>query len=1004
MASTTPRRSAVLSVLALIAAAALPTSLPEAAAAASSTEAPKPVAGHPLDGRYVVTLTDRPLVAYKGGLKGLAATAPPKNTRVDLGTTAAREYRSHLTQKQNAAAASVGVAIKQRFAVATNGFSAHLTGAQVAQLMAEPGVLSVAREQTYHTLDDRNSTDFLHLSGKDGLWESLGGAAKAGRGVVIGDIDTGIWPESASFAAPALGTAKPTADNPYRPYRSGTTTVMRKADGGTFTGTCQTGEAFTADDCNSKIISARYFGEEWLSFTPPAERADYISARDGNGHGTHTASTAAGDQGTHAVIAGRDFGNISGVAPAASIAVYKALWTNAAGEGSGASADIIAAIDQAVADGVDVINYSVGGTVESSADNPVQNAFRTAAAAGIFIATAGGNSGPEANTLDNTAPWTTTVAAGTIKPYEAAVRLGDGRTFVGASTSVTAAVGPEPLALAADLKVTAASADDAALCKSGTLDPALVKGRIVVCDRGVNARTDKSAEVARAGGVGMILVNVSDMETDADLHSVPTVHLNVPDSSTVRAYAATSGATASLQPDASSGAPYPQVAGFSSRGPALASHGDLLKPDITAPGVGILAAVAPPANRGHDFDFLSGTSMATPHIAGLAALYLSQHPTWSPMAVKSAMMTTATATRTNTGAASTDAYAQGAGEVDPSAMLNPGLVYNSAEHDWLGYLEGLGIDTGTGTAAVDPSDLNYPSIAIGSLVGSQTVTRTVTATVPGTYHARADVPGMRAVVRPSTLHFSKAGQTATFTVKLTLTTGLSGHTATGSLVWRSGSTEVRSPVVVTPWSAVGPKSVTGTGPSGRTTFSVTPGAKRLTLRTGGLYTGTPVRGTVSAADYSANGTSEQNFDFTVPQGGKAGQFFVTPDNPDATLCLFIARYADDGKSAAIVGDVAVMENRPVVSEPDLPPGRYLAAVIDLEDLPGTKSTSFAFQANVVGPHDSTVGTFRAVATTPTVMPGKPVDVTASWSGAPSGQPVTGYVGYGNQAATLVDVG
>jgi len=159
-------------------------------------------------------------------------------------------------------------------------------------------------------------------------------------------------------------------------------------------------------------------------------------------------------------------------------------------------------------------------------------------------------------------------------------------------------------------------------------DPALVTGKIIECDRGIIPRVDKSAEVKRAGGIGMVLVNLTPLDTDADLHTVPTVHLDSTGGVPAKAYAATAGATATLVPGNTSGidTPYPQVAGFSSRGPSLSSNGDILKPDIAAPGVGILASVSPTLDNGRNFDFLSGTSMAAPHIAGLAALYVQRHP------------------------------------------------------------------------------------------------------------------------------------------------------------------------------------------------------------------------------------------------------------------------------------------------------------------------------------------------------------------------------------------
>ncbi|MDX3234491.1 S8 family serine peptidase [Streptomyces sp. ME03-5709C] len=994
MSRVRPAALVAASVFALSLSSAVP-----AQAAPPTGPTPVPVKGQPA-GRYIVTLADRPIAAYRGGVDGIPATAPEAGGKVDVADADAVRYRTHLTEEQRAMAASVGARVKRHYSVVTNGFTADLSAAQAAALVKTPGVLSVTPDTLNKVADDKNSQDLLGLSGRHGLWEALGGTKEAGRGIVIGDIDTGIWPESRSFAAAPLGTAAPTAKDPYRPYRKGDRVVMRKADGGTFTGTCQVGEEFTAGACNSKLISARWFGDAWLAQVPPERREDYVSARDGEGHGTHTASTAAGNSGVDVTVDGQHLGEVSGVAPAAAIAVYKTFWTGKSSTDSGAmSSDIVAAIDQAVADGVDVINYSAGSLLETGPDAPVQGAFRTAAAAGIFVATAAGNAGPDASSLDNVAPWTTTVAASTLAPYEATARLGNGATYVGGSTTVQSALGPKPLVLAEKVKNSAASTSDAALCKDGTLDPAKAAGTIVVCDRGVNPRVDKSQEVKRAGGVGMILVNLSDLDTDGDLHAVPTVHLNTPDATTVRAYAATAGAQASLLPGGKSGQAYPQIAPFSSRGPSLQNNGDLLKPDIAAPGVGILAAVAPASNFGHDFDFLSGTSMATPHVAGLAALYLAKHPTWSPMAVKSAMMTTATATKTASGAESTDVFAQGAGQVQPADMFEPGLVYDSTEKDWLAYLEGLGLDTGTHVKAVDPSDLNYPSIAVGRMVGSQTVTRTVTAVAPGAYRASVSVPGVKATVSPSVLHFDKAGQKATFTVTFELTTGRSGDTVTGDLTWRHGKTAVHSPVVLTPWSLIAPDVVSGPAVSGSASFEVTPGSTSLVPTPRGPVAGTPVHGTVSTD------SPEKYFELTVPEGTEAGQFFVTPDNPEAKLSMIIAYDPGDGQTPYVVGNWALDETRPVVSVPSMKPGKYQAIVMTLGSQPQLGDFPFSLQANLIGPDSTpTAGAYTVTPQRATTTPGVPLTLTASWSGVPSDRPATAYVGYPNGAGTLVTIG
>ncbi|MEZ0072722.1 subtilisin family serine protease [Planotetraspora sp. GP83] len=967
------------------------------AASAAPGTAPSPETGSPesLAGRYIVTLSDKPLATYEGGVPGIAATKPVHGRKVDTTTANAKRYRDHLVEEQATVAAAVGAEPVRNYSVATNGFVADLSGVQALKLMRTPGVVSVARDELHQTMDDKNSTDFLGLSGPNGVWSTLGGTANAGKGVVIGDIDTGIWPESRSLAAPALDSAPPSADDPYRPYLQGTTIVMRKADGGTFTGTCQTGEQFAASACNQKLISARYFGDTWLKQNPPAKRADYVSPRDGQGHGTHTATTAAGNADVDVKIGGRDFGKITGVAPGAAIAVYKALWQGKNGGATGGYlSDIVAAIDQAVADGVDAINYSVGTALETPANSAINLAFLNAASAGIFVSASAGNQGPDRSSMDNTMPWETTVAASTIAPYTGTVELGNGARYTGVSTSLAATVGPKPLVLAESVKNATATVSNASLCSPDSLDPAKVAGTIVVCDRGVIARTIKSAEVKRAGGAGMVLVNLTDSSEDGDLHSVPTVHLNTPHSLDVREYAKTASAQATLVPGGGA-VPYPQIAGFSSRGPSLTNSGDLLKPDIAAPGVSILAAVAPPTNEGQDFAFESGTSMAAPHIAGLAALYLGEHPDWSPSAVKSAMMTTATDTKTATGDANTDLFAQGAGEVTPTRMLNPGLVYDSSEEEWLGYLEGRGVHTGSGVPAITPTQVNYPSIAFGQLLGSRTITRRVTAVTPGVYHAKIDLPGMKATVRPSTLKFDAAGETKEFTVTLTQKTAESGDTTIGSLTWVGGGVAVRSPIVLTPESALAPAQISGTGKDGSVTFTVTPGLSKFPINAYGMVSGPLTPGSVSNF-----GNPEQDFWTTVPEDAKAVEFTARTDNPEAGLTVLVAREIDGKLWFEALSDMVTPDAR--VSLPNPKPGRYFAAVITLGDLPGTTSTPFTFQTNLVNGEDG-AGEITVSPKHPKVTPGEPLRVTASWSNLPSDARHTGYVEFPNGSGTVITV-
>jgi subtilisin family serine protease len=996
-----PRRRAIARGAAALAVSLAAVCSGAPARAADSPLTLEPVSGHLPAGRYIVTLADAPVALYKGGVNGMAATAPSRAGKVDTGSNAARRYRSYLQDRQSRTAASVGAEVRGRYTVVTNGFTAKLTAVQAARLSRQPGVLRVSPDGWNKVSDDTRSTDVMGLSGPHGVWSALGGTAKSGKGVVVGVIDTGVWPESASFAAPALGTAPPTAQDPYRPYRKGDVIRMKKADGSTFTGMCQSGEEFTAAVCNTKLVGARYFGDAWLATTPPDQRDDYVSPRDREGHGTHTASTAAGKANVQVTVAGKDFGRISGVAPGAAVAAYKALWRSKGGGAGGADSDIVAAIDQAVADGVDVINYSAGALLESPLDAPVQQAFRAATQAGVFVSTAAGNSGPASGWIDNTAPWTTTVAASTMATPEATVKLGDGRTFVGASITVDEELGPKPLMLSADVRTAEAETSAAELCQDGTLDPAKTAGKVIVCDRGVNSRVSKSAEVARAGGVGMVLVNVSDLETDGDIHTLPTVHLNVPAAGKVRDYAATSGATVSLEPGGSTGTPYPQIAQFSSRGPSGVNKGALIKPDVTAPGVAVLAAVAPPGHQDHDFDFMSGTSMAAPQVAGLAALYFGVHPTWSPMAVKSALMTTATDTKTAAGGTNTDPYAQGSGEVEPTAMLNPGLVYDSSDRDWLAYEEGLGMDTGSGVAAIAPSDLNYPSISVDQLLGSRTLTRTLTSVRPGVYKAAVKLPGFRAEVKPSTLHFTRAGQTAKVGITLTRSTAASGVPVTGSLTWTgSGHVSVCSPIVVTPQGLLAPGRIAGSGSSGSVSYSVTPGTEKLTLTAYAPVSGVPVHGEVSEKNQHT-----QDFVVTVPEGTKAGEFLVTADHPEDNLYVSVAPLNADG-SPGPGGQLSDYEHRAHVGLTNMKPGKYAVSVFSpwYDGAPFASDIEFDLQANLVGAGTPTTGTFAVSPTHPVTKPGVSLPVTGTWSGVDTSRPATAYVAYPDGTGTLVSIG
>jgi subtilisin family serine protease len=826
---------------------------------------------------YIVQMLESPAVAYGGGVSGLAATKPGKGKKLDPSSSAVTKYSAHLESKHDQALAKVGGGTKvYDYSISYNGFTANLTEAQAQKLENVAGVVAVTKD-TLRTVDTSSTPDFLGLTATGGLWDQLGGAtgggkkgaAGPGENVVIGVIDSGIWPESQSFSDRKNG--KLVYQNiPHRNFP------------------CQEGEGFTEEDCNKKLIGAQFFNAAWGgSAALEAERPwEFQSPRDYNGHGTHTASTSGGNNGVPATGAAAAFGKVSGMAPRARIAAYKALWSTQDGAtASGFNSDLVAAIDTAVADGVDVINYSISGTTSNFLD-PAEVSFLFAADAGVFVSASAGNSGPTTGTVAHPSPWITTVAAGTHnRDGVGSVTLGNGVTHNGAS--VANAVGPAPLINSEDVGLAGADPTALALCftagnNGGTpvLDPAKVAGKIVVCDRGVNARVDKSQAVLDANGAGMIMTNTSPNSINADFHFVPTVHVHgcvdtdpgpgvVSDCTQrteLKAYADTAGATATInQAEIVFNAPAPLTASFSSRGPLTAGAGDLLKPDVIAPGQDVLAAMAPTAaNAGRDFDMASGTSMSAPHVAGLAALLKHAHPTWSPMAIKSALMTSASDVIDGPNTNQLVIFRQGAGHVRPNSAVNPGLVFDSSFNDWLAFLCGTttGVNPATCTSlknagfSHDPSDFNSASIAIGALAGNQTVTRKVTNVSGAPETFTASVTGMSGItVNVGTIGTVNPGQTKSFTVEFIRTSAAFNAYQGGQLTLASasGKYSVRIPLVIRPVALAAPASVSGTG--GPINYDVTfgyTGAFSATAR--GLVPATTTPGTV--ADDPADGNCQ----------------------------------------------------------------------------------------------------------------------------------------------------
>lgn len=561
---------------------------------------------------------------------------------------------------------------------------------------------------------------------------------------------------------------------------------------------------------------------------------EFRSPRDADGHGTHTASTAAGRYSFKASMEGFASGIAKGVAPKARLAVYKVCWKD-----SGCfDSDILAAFDAAVSDGVDVISISVGGGDGISSPyylDPIAIGSYGAVSRGVFVSSSAGNDGPNGMSVTNLAPWITTVGAGTIdRNFPADVILGNGKKLFGVSLYAGKPLSGKmyPLVYPGKSGILSAS-----LCMENSLDSNIVKGKIVICDRGSNPRVAKGLVVKKAGGVGMILANgMSNGEgLVGDAHLLPACAVGADEANVIKAYAASSvlaKASISFGGTRIGIKPAPVVASFSGRGPN-GMNPEILKPDLIAPGVNILAAwsdaVGPTGldsdNRKTEFNILSGTSMSCPHVSGAAALLKSAHPNWSPSAIRSAMMTTASVvdnrykpmTDESTGKPTTP-YDFGAGQLNLDLAMDPGLVYDITNNDYVRFLCSIGYGPKTiqviTKAPVNcpiktpvPENLNYPSIValFSRRVWGKTLFRSVTNVGPtsSVYRVRVEAPkGVTVTVKPTRLVFSERVRRLSYYVsvkagnKSSLVLGGSGAVF-GSLSWSDGKHVVRSPIVVT---------------------------------------------------------------------------------------------------------------------------------------------------------------------------------------------------------------
>jgi len=782
---------------------------------------------------YVVLMAQDPAVAYQGDIQGLPATKPGKGKKINPNSAHVQQYRKFLQSKHNAALAGAGIGLAKKvydYSVALNGFAVRLSEEQAKALAKQPDVVAVRPDEIRHKATDA-SPDFLGLTAPDGPWAK----GLTGEDVIIGIIDTGIWPEHPSFADDGSYSALPSVSV-----------------------ACEFGNtAHNPSDvpftCNNKLIGARQMLGTYRALIG-ADSDEFNSARDDDGHGTHTASTAAGNAAVDASIFGIPRGTVSGIAPRTRVIAYKGL-----GKLGGFTSDLAGAIDQAVADGVDVINYSIGGG--ASLNGADELAFLFAADAGVFVATSAGNNGPGAGTIGGPAsvPWVTAVGASTHdRAFISDVTLsGPGAPPTGLwGGSVTPGI--ENYALVDAEGIADVRGDTSGRCLAAFPAGTFQADDAVLCnqyDFGV-ARSQRVANVAVGGGGAVIFHNSEAVSmTPTDNHPLPTVHMLHDVGQPLKDYLIANPGQVTVSftqseaayADEDSRVIANMMASFSSHGPDPVAT-DIIKPDVTAPGVSILAGASPihhgAAAQGQLFQAIMGTSMSSPITAGVYALLKQAHPDWSPAMAKSALMTTAYQDVVkDDGVTLADPFDMGAGHISPGGeatkgtAFQPGLAYDAGFLDYLGFLcdaapevfanpsatcavlQSIGIPT-------EAVDLNLPSIGVAELAGSGTVTRTLTSVAkekgPRSYKVSVGAPqGYSVSVSPAEIQL-KSGQSATYQVTFTNTGAPVGEWRFGSLNWHdmTGHYDVYSPIAVRGALFMAPAAITGGGESATASFDI----------------------------------------------------------------------------------------------------------------------------------------------------------------------------------------
>jgi subtilisin family serine protease len=1008
---------------------------------------------------YIVTLKDPGAASYRSA--SIYSAGKPGAPSASAQRAQRAAFAQQLEQTHDRMLADVGApgAKLYSYRYALNGFAAKLTAAEASRLAQRPEVARVSLDSDQH-LHTNNSSTFLGL--EDPSRGLHAGLKLLGENIVVGVVDSGLAPNHPSLLDTVdliprgcRGTwAKSTwlglmLCSSYR--RHPLKQVVYSPPVG-FTGACEAGPGFEAKYCNNKVVGARYYIDGFLA-RHKLDSHEFRSPRDAAGHGTHVATTIAGNS-VDAYLFGTKVAKVQGLAPRARVAIYKACWVEPDQVSpTCATSDLARAIDDAVADGVDLINYSLGSN-QNDFTEPDGLALLNAFDAGVLAVVAAGNDGPDFATITSpsSAPWVMTVAAssqtGTVFSDAIAVTapaslVGDIEMREASFTPALTVKAPveAPLIAAVDSSLTIGSSGSPSDACSALKNTTSVVGRIALIERGGCEFQVKIKNAENAGAVGVVVYNDNAgepivMNGDAGVVHIPAVMIGSADGQRlVTALAGTQQVTLRL----AKGAFVPVtttgniMADFSSRGPAL-TDANFLKPDVTAPGVDILAGMTPtPANgvQGERYTYYSGTSQATPEVTGVAALLKQGHPDWSPAALKSALTTSAYQQVVNSDGSPTNPFDRGAGHIDPNRAFDPGLVYTNELRDHAAYLCGTlsppysqEVCAGYAAAGLSSvaSDLNLPSAALAELVTGDVVKRRVTNLgPPSTYSASIVSPqDIDVSVEPATLVLG-TGESAEFSLRFTSNSTAFDLWDFGQLTWNDGKHSVVSPIAVQPVELRVVPEIRLAGASGTAALPVSFGYE-------GAYASRVHGLRAPLADASGHVLSghvdddpNNNFDFpygpgitlqgiTVPPGQLLLRIALfdqyTDGNDDLDLYLF---FCPDGTTASCtqVGQSGAFTSNEKIDLTTPTPGMYIVAVHGFETDqvaggPGANYSLFVWSFGV----DDDVGNL-AVTGPSTVRAGDRAQLGLSWAQLAPGTRYLGAVSHetprGIYSLTILDV-